>query len=311
MSIVFFRFAARGPAPPNRAPLLEGLLARADAQQELTDWRSHAFRLIAPEAVAMPPIASAALRAVAGGGEGSWVFIATPVHLVAGMHSVSMPADGILDLEQEEAEALVGDFNQVFRGAGVRLARGRSSLLLLISDVPLGIATSAPEEVLGQDLLALMPRGVDARRVRRLMSEIEMWLHEHAVNEHRRARAALPITGLWLWGGGATQLPLPAVRGWTAGSDPLFAAFQVHSQYPAAAGSGVVVIDDSPGTAGWARAEEEWLEPALAALRAGRVQQLELSAGGRCFSVSARGRWRFWRRIRPWWEFFGHGADRG
>jgi hypothetical protein len=204
---------------------------------------------------------------------------------------------------------LARDFNQVFRGAGVHLARGRGSLLLLISDAPLAVATSAPEEVLGHDLLAFMPRGVDAGRVRRLMSEIEMWLYEHAVNEPRTARAAPPISGLWLWGGGATDLPLPAVRGWTAGSDPLFAAFRVHSQYPAAAGSGVVVLADSPGTAGWAQAEREWLEPAVSDLRAGRVQQLELSAGGRCFSVSARGRWRFWRRTRPWWELFDSGVS--
>ena len=32
-----------------------------------------------------------------------------------------------------------------------------------------------------------MPRGPDAVRVRRLMSEMEMWLFDHAVNESRRA----------------------------------------------------------------------------------------------------------------------------
>jgi hypothetical protein len=306
LSIVFFRFGMRGPAPPKRAPLLEVLLARAGAAQELTDWRVRAFHVIAPE-LAMPPVASAALCAVPGGG-GSFVFIATPVHVIAGMRSTSMPADGILDLEPAEADALAGDFNQVFLGAGVRLVRGLGSLLLLLFDVPLRVATLAPEEVLGRDLLACMPRGVDAARVRRLMSEIEMWLHEHAVNQHRRARAAPPITGLWLWGGGTTDLSLPAVHGWTAGSDPLFTAFQMHPQ-DAAAASGVVVIADSPGTAAWARAEQEWLEPAMAALRAGRVRQIELSAGHQCFSVSGRRMWRFWRRPRPWWEFFDSGVS--
>jgi hypothetical protein len=304
---VFFRFPVRAPASPRRAPLLEDLLARAGAAQELPDWRTRAFHIIAP-GLAMPPVASAALCAVAGGG-GSFVFIATPVHAIAGMRSVSMPADGILDLEPAEADALVRDFNQVFLGDDVRLARGMGSLLLLLFDLPLRVATSAPEEVLGRDLLACMPRGADAARVRRVMSEIEMWLHEHVVNEHRKARAAPPITGLWLWGGGASGLPLPAVHGWTAGSDPLFSAFQVHSQHVPAGASGIVVIADSPGTAGWARAEQEWLEPAMAALKAGHVLQIELSAGRQCFSVSGRRGWRFWRRSLPWWEFFDSGMS--
>ncbi len=292
-----------------REPLLELLVARADAAMRVPDWRAQAFRVIAPQADALPAIAAAALRTASSASAGAWAFVATPIHFIAGLSSVSVPAQGILDLEQAEADALAADFNRVFTGAGMRMSRGRDSLLLCIFDMPLRVATSAPEDVLGQDIWAFLPRGDDAPRVRRLMSEIEMWLFEHPLNEHRRARAAPVISGLWLWGGGATDISLPVVCGWTAGEDPLFTAFAGRAQYPVAAGPGVVVIADWPGTAAWRLAQQRWLEPAIAELRAGGLKRLELSAGDRCFSVSARGRWRFWRRPRPWWESFRVAAD--
>lgn len=313
MSTVYFRLAARAPIALERAPLLEGLLARADAEGRVTDWRAQAFRVIAREAGAMPPIAAAALRAAsqgtaARGLPGAWGCVATPVHLQAGLSRVCMAADGILELDPAEADALVADFNRVFSGAGMQLVRGRENLLLCIFDAPLRVTTIDPQEVLGQDLWAFLPGGADAPRLRRLMSEIEMWLHEHTVNADRRARAQPPISGLWLWGEGAADTPLPTVQGWAAGNDPLFAAFGNASQYPIAAGAGVVVIADLPGTAAWREAEQRWLLPAIAELRAGRLKRIDLSLGQRCFSVSARGRWRFWRRPRPWWEAFGVGG---
>ena len=136
-----------------------------------------------------------------------------------------MPVDGILDLEPAEADLLVADFNRVFDGAGVRLVRGGTAPLLCLFDAPLCVTTIDPEEVLGQDIGEFLPRGADSARLRRLMSEIEMWLFRHTVNERRRARAVPAISGLWLWGGGASDSALPAVQGWAVGGDPLFAAF--------------------------------------------------------------------------------------
>jgi hypothetical protein len=39
--------------------------------------------------------------------------------------------------------------------------------------------------------------------LRRLGAEIEMWLHDHPINDTRRRRGDLPVTSLWLWGAGA------------------------------------------------------------------------------------------------------------
>jgi hypothetical protein len=137
------------------------------------------------------------------------------------------------------------------------------------------------------------------------MSEMEMWLFDHPVNHARSSQQRRPVTGLWLWGGGATGEALPPVRGWCAGQDPFFAAFGNEREYPRGAGSGVIVCGEQPGSDEWLAVERRWLVPAVADLRSGRLQRLELSAADRRFSVGKGPNLRFWRRPRPWWESYG------
>ena len=302
MSTVYFRITARGAHSQTRAPSLERLLARADGPTDATDWRAQAFRLIAPEGARVPAVASAALAPSARRAPGSWVCLATPVHLLAGMTSIGMAADGLLEIEPVEAAALVADFNQVFAGGGVSLERGRDALLLCRFDAPLRVTTSAPEDAAGHDLWAYLPRGDDAPRLRSLTSEIEMWLFDHAVNRRRLEIQQPVINALWLWGEGAADAKAPTLSGWTAGDDPLFGSFAPVSRYPGASTSGVVAVPDWPGSAAWHDVEERWLAPALADLRAGRLESIGLSARRRCMRLNARAMWRFWRRARPWWE---------
>jgi hypothetical protein len=304
LSTVYFRITARGGAAHARARLLERLLARADASRPVRDWRSDALRLIVPEPLDVPAVAVAAFLAGGIAERAAWVAVATPVHLVAGMRSVSLPEDGILALEPGHAGTLARDFNDVFAGAGMRLALARENVLLCLFEEPWQVALSPPDEILGQDIGEHMPSGVDGARVRRLMSEVEMWLFDHPVNRERRSASLAVISSLWLWGGGAPDAPL-ALDGWAAGDGPLCAALGREDRYPGAAHSGIVVLEGSPGAAAWAGTEERWLAPAIDDLRAGRLEAVEISMGQR--RVRARGRGRFWRRARPWWEILGDG----
>lgn len=47
-----------------------------------------------------------------------------------------------------------------------------------------------------------LPQGDGAATFRNLLSEIEMALHDHEVNQRRVAAGRQPINSLWLWGGG-------------------------------------------------------------------------------------------------------------
>jgi hypothetical protein len=335
VSIHYFRFTLRDTVDRQRSRLLEGLLARADASREARDWRADAFRILAPQVSSVPGVGATALCGQRGGAEGAAVqgvpvqgvpvqgvpvqggsvFMATPVHYVAEMSNVRLPVDGVLPLERPEAEKLAADFNRVWSDAGLRLVTGRRADLFCVIDEPLEAATRDPEDVLGRHIENHLPTGAGAPRLRQLMSEIEMWLFEHEVNRKRSADAAPVVNGLWLWGGGAALPSLPRIEGWTAGEDPMFKAWAdggtgtwigtgTGSKLPSQTTSGVAVIVTQPGATQWRDMESNWLRPSLRALRSGRIGRLDLSAGHRCFSVSAASRWRFWRRHRPWWESF-------
>jgi hypothetical protein len=225
VSSQYLRFSVRGAATPRRAALLEQLLARADASRAGGDWRADAFRVIAPQA-AMPAIASAALCADCGATSGAWVCLATPVHYVAEMTNVRLSQNGILSIEGAAAETLALDFNHVWNGSGIRLIAGGSARLYCIFDQMLNATTRDPQEVLDRHIEEFLPAGPDAPRLRQLMSELEMWLFEHATN-NARARLDLPrMNGLWLWGGGAPLASLPRLQGWVAGDDLFFNALR-------------------------------------------------------------------------------------
>lgn len=211
----------------------------------------------------------------------------------------------MLSLSPQDAAALAADFNRVWNNAGISLSAGRSAGLYCLFDRALDVATRDPEDVRGRHIDGYLPEGRDAQALRRLMSEIEMWLFEHAVNA-RRAMQGLPVVnGFWLWGGGVPLASLPKVRGTSAGEDVFFDAFKADESGDDESGGKVITVRASPGSDDWAQVESQWLEPALQNLKSGRISRLVLSGGSVCFSVSARGGWRFWRRPTPWWESFG------
>jgi hypothetical protein len=295
VSTHYFRFTRRGAVDRERAPLLERLLARADGSTAVADWRVDAFRLIAPTVTTMPGVGPAALYSDVGAVDAASVFLATPVHYVAEMSNVRLPADGILSLRQSEADVLAADFNRVWKDAGIRLLAGRRADLYCLIDRALDVTTHDPEEVLDRRIENHQPAGAAGPRLRGLMSEIEMWLFEHRVNRTRTSNAEAVVNGLWLWGGGLALSSLPPVDGWTAGDDPFFNAFATGAESSHGAASGVVVTADI---------ESHRLERSVADLRAGRIARLALSAGSLCFTVGARWNWRVWRRQRPWVEYF-------
>jgi hypothetical protein len=299
VSSQYFRFSLRDPSNLNRSELLERLLARADEHEAGSDWRVDAFRIIAPEVSIAPSVAAAALYADGGPVDGALVCVATPVRYEAEMANVRLPQDGILSLSRAEAEALALDFNRVWNDSGARLIAGSSAALYCVFDQGMNVITRDPQDVLDRHIEPYLPAGADAPRLRQLMSELEMWLFEHVVNRARAVQGQPLINGLWLWGGGSPLLALPSVQGFTAGNDVFFKAFKGKES-----DAGVVVLSEVPGSPDWQHAESQWLKPAVARLRAGRISRLDLSAGHRCFSVTAAGILRFWRRPKPWWESF-------
>jgi len=308
-STCFVRF----PAPPAawleeapplaRAPLLERLLCRADECATAADWRREAFELIAAPGESWPGICPAALYRAFGPLDAPAVYLATPVRYVPTLTRVHLAADGLIALEPAEAAQLAADFNRLFAPAQ-RLLAAPTGALFCVLERPLIAETQDPAPILGEDVGRFQAGGRDAPAWRALASEIEMWLHEHPVNRERERRGAAALGGLWLWGGGAPLARPPCLAGWAGGADVFFAALDRCESHPRDGRSGVVCVAATPGSAAWRDAETRWLEPALGQLAARRHERLVLSAGRRAYRLGAPQRRRFWRRARPWWEYF-------
>ena len=298
----FLRLNLPAGAPlPQRSPLLERLLA--DARPERTaDWRADAWAQLAPGS-ALPPLAPARLAALGVRAEG-FALLASPVHYVAELSNVRLPAGGLLRLSEDEARQLAADFSAVWRNAPVRLV-ATGDVLCCLFDAPLQVVTHDPQRALGRHVDAFAPAGKDAARLRALGSEVEMWLFEHALNRARAERGEPAVNGLWLWGGGETPISLPRPGGGTQGDDVLFELFKVARADEAQ----LWVTDAVPGSEAWGVVETDWLAPAARAHRPGRTPGLTLSSGDRLWRVSAGRRLRFWRRTLPWWQSLDDATD--
>jgi hypothetical protein len=132
------------------------------------------------------------------------VWLATPVHFVAGLSSVHLDARGLLEVEQGARQALAAEFNAVFAESGFRL-EALASAFLLTGPRTSQVSTVDPARLIGASIDEALPPASDAPTLRRLSAEIEMWLHSHPINEERQRRGRLPITALWLWGGGIAR----------------------------------------------------------------------------------------------------------
>ena len=122
------------------------------------------------------------------------------MHLIAGMTSVHVDRRSILRLDAADQMTLAADFQRVFHDSGFHLqALEAGDFLMLGPEMPRA-ETREPARALGGSMGQQADSSI---ALRRLGAEIEMWLHDHPINDTRRRRGELPVTSLWLWGAGA------------------------------------------------------------------------------------------------------------
>ncbi len=56
-----------------------------------------------------------------------------------------------------------------------------------------------PSFLANRNASAYLPDGEDSGQLRRLMTELQMLLHAHPVNEERERLGKLPVNSLWFW----------------------------------------------------------------------------------------------------------------
>jgi len=208
---------------------LETLLAKSRRSALPQGWRAWlAQRFAAPEIAALAPAEAVARAWLLPSGAKHW--LATPVHYFAGLDSVQLHPEGLLQLSTQEEAALVADFEAVFADTPWRL-HGNGARELLLSGPTLDASAADPAQFAGLDPSPGLPRGAELATLRRLGVEIEMWLHEHRVNRERRTRGERPVTTLWFWGASApvrTPSSGPAIS--TAGDLPRLFGHDTYAQ---------------------------------------------------------------------------------
>ena len=256
---------------------------------------------------------SAALSALAQGGvpqPGVWVHVDL-VHLVAGLNHLSLiELAGELQPTEEQRAALEPSLRQHVQACGgdwLRLPNGGwLARLPRAGDLRTVNAAAAA----ANELELAMPQGEGGAALRRMMTELQMLLHQHAVNRERNRLGLPEATAAWLWGNGelapADVRPLPLGLGAEA---YLHGLYRQHGQsaqrLPAAADELLTLLDGRPQAVAVLTAqslqsfEHEWLVPLVQALRARRLARLQLVLDGWHLSIDRRGLRRFWRRPRP------------
>lgn len=86
--------------------------------------------------------------------------------------------------------------------------------------------SSVPAYVVDQrDPGEFLPSGEHTVTHRNILSEIEMALHEHEVNERRVSEGMQPVNSLWLWGGGMAPEIVTRPQPPLFSDDPLLAGY--------------------------------------------------------------------------------------
>lgn len=271
------------------------------------------------------PVAALTLGADGGDpAEGYWLRC-DPVHLFFRQNRMHLSTAAGMPSAAESA-ALIDALNFHFQSDGIVFRAGAEGRWYVRTDAHTGLTTCPLRQAVDRAIDACMPSGADSGHWRRIVNEIQMLLHSHAVNAAREARGQPEFNSVWLWGGGrAPRAGSTATVAYTQlwSNDALARALAAHSATPVAplplsadsvltAGGEALVMLSAARDAGsdaeaWQSAleqlERDWFAPCYFALRRQRLATLTIVAtgnkGGRSFVISGRNLWRWWRRSQP------------
>jgi hypothetical protein len=315
--------AGRGASFPAALalPNLDWLLRFAGRVERIGDWRKWLSEDLGAFDLARMSVAEVCALGSLPAALASNAWFATPVHLEARIDHVRLADRGLLRLGADERETWRRDFALAF-GPGFALHDAGERSFLLSGAAPTRIASVDPSRLLDADIGQALPTGPSAGELRRLGTEIEMWLHGAPANlarEHRRLRR---VSALWLWGGGlrggsgepapsATAKSQPHAETGFFGGDPFLGALAgaslsaVPPSFAALDTRGDRCVVElapmsGPRNESLAELDAHWFAPVRDALSRGGLGSVDLIANDRWFRITARPGWRFWRRRSSW-----------
>jgi hypothetical protein len=303
----------------HRSPAVERLIARGTRHARnphepvfasIEPWQRRLMDVLGLAPDFYPSAAVSAMGAGLDAFAGHWLH-ADFAHLAAGLdHLILVPLIGEQQLDASARDGLRAAVASHVSAEGYTWrTAGLSEFLYTVH--PLVCDLCAPGVASRLPLVEAMPRGIDGGRLRRLMTELQMQLHEHPVNEARARQGLLAANAVWLWGAGEMPHASSTIRLPVAFSDEPYVrgVYRVHQQdshelpatlqgilaQVAQAEHVLVVMND--GTA--ADLESNWFAPIERALSGRLIERAELWFDDLHVSADRWSGLRRWRRIEP------------
>jgi len=147
------------------------------------------------------PIASYKYSAETGQPVPPHLVCAELVHLQAGTDNARLHPAKALNVSIEDASAVMDTVNELIEPDGLKLF-ATSAGSWYLSGMPAARLDTWPAHAIANGKIAgYLPRHEKAGDWRRLITEMQMLLHSHPVNETRAQRGQMPVNGMWFWGG--------------------------------------------------------------------------------------------------------------
>ena len=230
-----------------------------------------------------------------------------PSNAMPDINGIRMLAYGeMLNISDAEHQALVQTLRPMLEAQDIALdwpvtSRAYLGLPLTVPQAT-ALRTSPTWDVLGEDLLDYFPGPSGdalAKRLRGLMNELQVELHDHPVNQGRRQRGLPAVNVLWPWTDESTHDKVALLESWNLVSPDsewraVWAMGGAHVQHRISVaeldlqGDTVIDLRDQRRCSSL---EREWLDPLWAQTR-GRMQ---LQLGDSVFRLSPLDRLKFWR----------------
>ncbi len=233
---------------------------------------------------------------------GTWMQIEL-VHFAAGMNDVHIVIPD--KVNDEHVQHLMAALQPLLSLAGFELRCSAAGHWYVWCEELLEVHTHAIRSGMTTASYDVLPSGKDAPQVRRLLTEIQMLLHPHPLNQQREQDGLLSLNAVWFSGAGLPMLAMSSTRQRIMSDQPyvqgLCSQLNV-SCWPVPLNAAellrlrdddmVLVIDgvDLP------QLDKHWLQPLLNAVNAGDIHQLSIHLDHWKLTLHG-GRW---QQLRRW-----------
>ncbi len=133
---------------------------------------------------------------------GKFYMHADPVHLQADIDSALLTPGADLNISEAEAETFCQSLNQHFAEDGLTFLALNNNRWFVSRREEIKLETTSLLAATGRNINYLLPAGEDAVRWKQLLTEAQMLLHMHELNENRENTGLASINSLWFHGSG-------------------------------------------------------------------------------------------------------------